>query len=302
MKLSLLLRSCCALGCLVLILIPITIYYLINKESDPHSPSQVSSTSIVDPSESQEKAVRATVIMASDMESDFPSLENFVKTINEDSVDAVFILGDITTLGVKEDFVKSKSILNKSKVKVYYLPGDRDLWKSGGSIKNFKEILGDNYQLVDVNGVKFLMIDNANEYEGIDSTQFSFIESNLGSADYVLMHNPVYFNDSLLGLMGKGMGQYSVEVNDQRNKLLGMIRTAPLVKATFAGDQHVFSVTDDSEEESLSHVILGSLSSIRNLDVSNYIKVKIYEDKTFSVEKLTLPFEVKATEANVEAE
>lgn len=300
---SLLLRSCCALGCLILLLIPIAIYYAFTggKNSEPNKGASDASN-IVDLQKPQDKPILATIIMASDMESDFDSLDNFVQTVNEQSVDGVFILGDATTLGVREDFIKVKSILDKLEAKVYYLPGDRDLWKSGGSTQNFKAILGTNYQMVDIKGVKFLLIDNANEYEGIDKDQFAFIEKNIGTAEYVLMHNPIYFNDSLLGLMGKGMGQYSQDVNDQRVKLLGIVRSAPLVKATFAGDQHTFSVSDDEEKASLVHVILGSLSSIRNLDVPNYAKVNIYEDKTFSVEKMTLPFESVSLESPQGAE
>lgn len=278
-----LLTACCSIGCLTIVLVGLLIYKLLftgvlEKESN---------NEILDVN-SGEVVLKAALV--SDIENDFNNLEKFVVEINNMDVDIVFVLGDITSLGVKEDLLKAKAVLNKVEepIEVYYIPGDRDLWKSSG-IKNFKEVFGNPYRVVEKNNIKFLLLDNSNEYEGIDSSEMQFIRDNISNVNYVMFHNPIYFNKSILGVMGKGMGQYSEDVDIQRQELLEIVRSSNAVKATFSGDQHSYSITVDDQKKTLSHIILGSLNTVRNLDRPNFAIVEFYEDHTFKVEKIYLP-------------
>ena len=289
MKLKTALSACCISGCLFILILPLLVYYYFANKSD--TPAVVKETPLT---EIAGKEILMNIVMASDMESDFNGLKEFVGVVNKLNPDLVFILGDITVLGVQEDFLKTRDILKDIEAETFFIPGDRDLWKSRG-VSNFKSVFGNNYQLIERQGVKFLLIDNSNEYEGIDKPQMDFIESEIGEADYVMFHNPIFFNSSVLGIMGKGMGQYSGTVDDQRKVLLNLIHNTDVVKGTFAGDQHYFSVSEDTEKSGLYHVVVGSLSSNRNLDAPNFSVVKIYKDKTFSAEKYYLfePFEIE---------
>lgn len=286
MNLKTAVASCCSLGCLFFVLLVLGGYYVFFKEKEAYM--NRASVQHQNVQEEVNKEVLMDVLFVSDLEDDFANLEQFVSTANNLNPDIIFVLGDISALGVRENLEKSKEIFSGLNSEVFYIPGDRDLWKSSG-LNNFKTVFGDSYQVIERNGVKFLLVDNANEYEGISVAQMEFIKSNISSTDYILMHNPIYFNKSILGMMGKGMGQYSIDVDHQREELLELVRSSEAVKATFAGDQHSFSVSEDEEKASLNHVVIGSLNTERSLDSSNFGYMKIYEDKSFYIEKYYLP-------------
>ncbi len=227
------------------------------------------------------RILKTRVIFISDSESDWSSSEYFMKRLK--SMDpkpaAVIHSGDITHLGVLEDLKKSKDIFTSSDIPFYFIPGDRDLWKTSG-IKNFNETFGNSYQVVNIEGVKFLLIDNSDEYKGIPQEEASFISDNVKDSTFAVFHNPIYFNKSILGVMKKGMGQYSSEVDAQRQILLQMIRDSD-IKATFSGDQHFFSKNPDEESAGLEHFVVGALTSERNLEEPNFLVLDIYSDGTY---------------------
>lgn len=232
------------------------------------------------------KEVSNTFIFASDIESDFESLKYLMNLEALKTSDAVFITGDITHLGVKSDMELISETLSNYDKEVYLVPGDRDLWKSG--IENFNDVFGDSYRFVEINNVSFLLIDNADEYDGISEDQWSFIEDNIESADFIVLHNPIYFEGSPLStLFHKGMGQYSAEVETQRERLLALIRRSK-VKAVFAGDQHIFSHESDSSGKELNYYIIGSLNKDRSLSVPTYAILTIYDDGQYTVESQIL--------------
>lgn len=236
--------------------------------------------------QAEQKPVEAVVALVSDSENDWEALSKVIEALENKVIPNAFHLGDITQLGVIEDLQEAKTITTNETVKFNYVPGDRDLWKSSG-VGNFNEVMGQNYSVVTIGSSDFLLIDNSNEFEGIDDEQWKFIEANIANAEYVLLHNPIYFNDSLLGIVHKGMGQYSTEVEEQRVKLLSLIRNSN-VKAVFAGDQHLFSESVDSEKPSLNHYVVGSLNTEKNIQQPNYVLLTLYADGDYHVEQLYL--------------
>ena len=274
-------------------LLPVIGFYYLFSNKEPVSNEHNFDDGVYTSSNSgnKNKSVLSRVIFVSDIENDYVSLENFIKTANDYSVDAVFVLGDITSFGVYEEMEKSKNLFDTLNMSAYYIPGDRDLWKSDG-LDAFNEVFGESYGLVEIKGVNYLLIDNSDEFSGVDNVQMEYIENNLEFADFVLVHNPIYFDKSLLGLLRKGMGQYSSDVENQRIYLLDLVRGSNSVRSTFAGDQHYFNVSDDSKDNNLIHVVAGSLNSNRSMDSPNFVLLTLYEDSEFEVEKINLPFEI----------
>lgn len=236
--------------------------------------------------ESRSKPVESVVALVSDSENDWEALTRVVGNLENKVIPNAFHLGDVTQLGVSVDLREAKSITDSSSTKFHFVPGDRDLWKSSG-LTNFNDVFGQSYQMVSIGSFNFLLIDNSNEYEGIDDEQWAFIESNIDQADFVILHNPIYFSDSLLGIVRKGMGQYSTEVEGQRQKLLTLIRGSN-VKAVFAGDQHLFSETADAEKPELNHYVVGALNTERNIEQPNYVLLTLYTDGDYHVEQVYL--------------
>lgn len=229
------------------------------------------------------------ILLISDTEDFWMTTQQALEQGKNEQVDFVIHLGDVTHLGVPEKLSEAKDLFEKSDLKIYPVPGDRDLWKSRQSsdgLKAFNDVFGQSYRFIESGGYGFLLIDNSNIYEGIDDKQWDFITKNIQEADFVFMHNPIYFNKSYL-LGDKGMGQYSQDVEEQRLKLLDLVRESD-VKAVFAGNQHYFSETNDSEKTALNHYVVGSLNKERNLEIPNFSILYIYEDGDFYLRKISL--------------
>ena len=232
----------------------------------------------------EEKQVLLNIAIISDSESDFEFLSSAYNKISQANVDFVVHLGDITHLGVIDDLKKASEIANSYDFPTYFVPGDRDLWKSSG-LDNFNAVFGQNYYQLEEKGVKFVMLDNSNVYEGLGDDQRAFIEQNIPSADFVFMHIPLYSESVLLGW--KIMGQYSESVGNEKDFLLDLLRDSH-AKAIFAGNQHLFYVTQDPKRSDLEHYVVGSLNKERSVQGPSFILLTIYEDKTYRVGQVVL--------------
>ena len=280
-------KSCivsgCSISCLSLLLVILLILFLLSKfdvfdNGFLYKSTQKSHLILKD------KPIVATVGLISDSESDWDYLEIALTELKNRGVTDVFHLGDISHLGVSEDLLAAKGYFEKSGLKVHPIPGDRDLWKSKG-IEAFSDVFGVPYGVVDVSGIKFLLINNSDEYEGIDDEQWKYISENMSSSKFVLLHNPIYFGDR--SLWRKGMGEYSTFVDNQRKKLLDLVRSSNSVSAVFGGDQHLFSENRDKARDILFHYIVGATNSDRNLERPNMAILTVYEDGDYYVQKVS---------------
>ena len=270
---------CCSTGCLFIALIISLLFYFFYDFSKLDN-SKASEQIVND--ESTQTVLK--ILLASDTESDFENIDYFARNaVANETPDLTIFLGDLTSLGVIDDFSKIDQIFSPNTGNVLFVPGDRDLWKSNG-VTNFKKIFGENYSFKEVNGFGLLFIDNADEYKGIDAKQFAFIKQNIDNSDFIFLHNPVYFDSSLLGIIKKGMGRYSQDVEKQRIELLDIIEKSK-VKAVFAGDQHLFNHYPDNDKNGLDFFIIGALAQSRNLDQPNYAVLTVSKDGSYKVEK-----------------
>lgn len=280
-------KSCivagCSVSCLSLILLIVLAFFLISKFNVLdnwflHNSTQKTHLSPKD------KPVAIAVGLISDSESDWDYLETALNELKARGITDVFHLGDISHLGVLADLSMANDYFIKSGLKVHPIPGDRDLWKSKG-LEAFSSVFVSPYELVEIKGIKFLLINNSDEYEGIDVAQWKYIQENLPSSKFVLLHNPIYFGTR--SLWGKGMGEYSTSVDSQRKILLDLARSSNNVLAVFGGDQHLFSENLDDTRDTLFHYIVGSTSSDRNLERPNMAVLTVYEDGDYYVEKIS---------------
>lgn len=283
--------SGCTVSCLSLFLLFVSLYYLflrfdfmsfLEDRIDSLGIANVTRSSHLEP---RDKNILLKVGLIADSENDWVYMKLALNELESRGVTDAFHLGDITSLGVPSDLLIAKDYFEKSGIKVYPIPGDRDLWKSRG-IEAFENTFGASYGAFDISGVKFLVIDNSDEYEGIDDTQYSFIKENIAGSKFVLLHNPVYFG--VRSLWGKGMGEYSETVDEQRKSLLKIIRDSTSVNAVFAGDQHLFSENSDEDRKDLMYYIIGSISSERNIERPNFAILTVYDDGDYYVEKVSL--------------
>jgi len=269
--------SCGSAGCLFILFAFLIILFFANNIKD----RIVTRNSHLQP---QSKAILTKIMLISDSESDWEYLEKSLNEAKTYNINNVIHLGDITQLGTPDDLSKAKAIFEESELNVYSVPGDRDLWKSKG-IEGYLGGLGSNYGMINIDGLNFLLIDNSDEYEGINDVQWLYIVQNISNADFVILHNPIYFDLSLFG--GKGMGEYSVEVKGQRERLLSLVRESN-VKAVFGGDRHLFGEFADEGHKGLFHYVIGSTNSSRNLQSPNFSILTIYTDGDYYVENVVI--------------
>lgn len=280
-RLTLSIITSCVLLLIVLVVLISFFIYRYNKGEERFSTEVEKETK----TQNQSEDIDGIFYLISDIENDWDSLDYFLSKSDLSSEARVIQLGDITHLGVAEDFIRYSGIIGKSGRTFYNIPGDRDLWKSGG-LDNYSKYLGQPYYIRTVGNSKFLFIDNSNEYEGISEDQFKFIEENLSDADFVFMHNPIYFEGSpLSSIIRKGMGQYDPEVDKQRERLLQLIRESN-AKAVFGGDQHIYSESTDASDKELKHYVVGSLNSSLNIGGRSFVVLTTYKSGDYAVNKV----------------
>lgn len=203
-----------------------------------------------------------------------------------EGVAAIFHVGDISNLGLSEDISTAKRILDASGITYYAIPGDRDLWKTVGP-ENFISVFGDNFHAVDIQGTKFVMLDNSANYSVVDGETVGQFEKELEGADFVLVSQPLYHTNNIV--MGVVDGETVVKVKEQADVLLGMIRSSE-VKAVIAGDQHTFSKLKDPQDPGLEHIVAGPITRERNLQQGKprILILNVYKDGGYSVNDVAL--------------
>jgi hypothetical protein len=173
-------------------------------------------------------------------------------------------------------------------------------------LANFNKVFGQNYQIVDISGVKFLMLDDSANYTIIDSKQVEWFEANLLSADYVILSQPLYveglnppFNQIYMGSTrtaptDQNLIEKQQAVKEQGKFLLNLIEKTTNIKAIFAGEHHRSSELIDPVRASLKHIVIGAVSSTVDtypqsvIQTSRFSLLKIFEDKTYSIEDVTI--------------
>jgi len=252
-----------------------------------------------------EKKPMFKVCILSDIHEDLTNLTKALEKVENSSCMSTFVLGDLTNYGDVKTLQSVQDELDLSGIKYYVLPGDHDLAQSV-STDNFKQVFGNDYQVVSISGVEFIMIDNSANYTLIDDKQMFWIENNIKSADYVLLSQPLFveglnppFNSIYMGSTRTAPTERSLvekqqAVADQGKTLLKLIRDASNVKGIFAGEHHKSSELDDPVRKDLKHYVVGAVTGTVNdypqsaIQTPRFSVVTIYEDKSVLVEDVLI--------------
>lgn len=280
-------RGCISLGCLTFVLLFLGLYILIGKKSLDFKLFGLENTFNQNNKKIDDanKEVLFKVVLLSDsegMNDEVLSVLNYAKDAN---IANVFHMGDLTHLGVSSNLKSISDAFDSSGLDVYTVPGDRDLWKSKG-LSAYNDYFGQSYHYENISGIGFLFIDNSNEYEGLLPDEWKFIEDNLDKTTFVIVHNALMKTDvPFIG--NKIMGEYDSSVNEQRIKLLDMIRNSN-VKAIFAGDQHYYSETTDSKKSELKQYVIGTVNAEKSIQLPSFAILSVFGDLSYKVDKVLL--------------
>lgn len=236
-----------------------------------------------------------TFSVIGDPENDLENLKKALTSSKNAGDKFTVLVGDLTATGSLKEFKAVKKVLEESELDYYVLPGNHDLYSAGklaaASDEYFKEVFGNSYQSVilplkegeEIGKLQLLLLNNADEKEGMEKEQFNLVKELLGSklADLsiIFLHKPVFHPSS-----DYIMGYQSELITKQREELLMTFKKAS-VSAVFSGHLHNMS---SYENDGLKMFVAGSVNSSRNWQTPRYLEVKVYENKTLIVGEVEL--------------
>ncbi len=121
-----------------------------------------------------------------DMDTSFPEVAFVIHT------------GDVTDLGLEDEFTSYAQTIKASKRKIYAVTGNHDTRWSDNGKEAFKKHVGPTYQSFEHNGVRFVLLDVAmlvEQYAHFDGQQMAKLEQELralpsGQPAVLAMHHP----------------------------------------------------------------------------------------------------------------
>lgn len=221
-------------------------------------------------------------ILVSDSHNDNINLSKALTQAKEYNTAFIVGLGDFTQVGTVAELKNAKKEFDLSGIRYFLIPGDHDLWdsrdKGRDSNTNFTQVFGPTYQSFIYNGYEFILINNADNYIGINDSQNSWIVDILKKAKdtvskglIVLLHEPLYHPSS-----DHVMGKTDPKIESQAKALMYQFKEAN-VKMVFAGDVHYFTKYQDPGTN-LQMVTAGAVTSTPNTQAPRFVEVNILKD------------------------
>ncbi len=239
-------------------------------------------------------SVRFSFLMVADSHNDNVNLQKAINQAKQAHPDLAFIigLGDYTDVGTVDELKSAKKEFDLASLRYFLIPGDHDLWdarnRSLPATTNFKEVFGPNFQSFTFDHFSFLLLDNSDDYKGLDEEQSKWITAELEKAKetqtkgiFVFLHEPLFHPSS-----DHVMGKLDSQVKQQAKSLIFQLKGAS-VKKVFAGDIHYFSEYSEPETN-LSMVTVGAVTKDRNPQAPRFAIGYVYEDDSVKVEDIEI--------------
>lgn len=265
---------------------------VLNKQSSPGNGLEIA------PAESRISPTRAlpsfSFILVADSHNENNYLRRALTQAKEKKGEAKFIigLGDYTNTGTVEELTLVKKELDGAGLRYFLAVGDHDLWDSRDKgmpgDTNFSKVFGPPYQSFTYENFRFLILNNADNYLGMDSPQLAWLEAELEKAKrdgdkgmYVFMHEPLYHpsSDHVMGLVNK-------DLKPAAKNLVRVLKDGG-AKEAFFGNVHFFSRYAEPESN-LSMTVVGALTTANNAQASRFAIVNVFEDGSLGVEDVEI--------------
>ena len=221
-------------------------------------------------------------VLVADSHNDNVNLSKALIQAKEYSPSFIVGLGDYTQVGTVQELKNAKMEFDSSGVRYFLVPGDHDLWdsrdKGHDPNTNFMQAFGPTYQSFKYNGYEFILINNADNYNGINDVQNAWIVDTLKKVKeetvkgvIVILHEPLYHPSS-----DHVMGKTNPKVESQAKALMYQFKEIG-VKIVFAGDIHYFTKYQDPGTN-LQMVTAGAVTSTPNTQAPRFVKVDVLKD------------------------
>lgn len=248
-----------------------------------------------DTSSDTQKGVSFSFILVSDSHGENNYLKKALEQGKEKTRNLSFIIGigDYSEVGTIQELKSAKLEFDSAGIRYFLLPGDHDMWdardKQKNPVVNFKAVFGSSYQSFVFQGVKFILLDNADNYNGIDQAQLDWLDQELLKARlqdnaqlvFVFMHEPLYHPSS-----AHIMGRVTDDLKKQSRSLLASIKSGG-VNEVFSGDIHFFTRYQEPTFK-LNMTTIGAVASNRNTQSPRFAIVSVYNDGSYGVEDIEI--------------
>lgn len=205
----------------------------------------------------------------------------------ERNVKFVIGLGDYSDVGTIEELQATKQTFEAAGLPFYLAVGDHDLWdardKGKKALSNFEKVFGAPYQAFGDGNVRFIILYNSDNLEGVDELQWRWFQDELSriQADpkeqsFVFLHEPIYHPSS-----DHVMGKDSAKLSAQATQLVQVMKTAG-VSEVFAGDTHYFSRYTEPRT-GLKITTVGAVTESRNTQAPRFAIIDVYENGSYNV-------------------
>jgi len=210
-----------------------------------------------------------------DIHSDEKNLKKALNLIKLNNSNFLIILGDLTTLGKKDELLKIKEILEESGIKYYVIPGNHDIWWGRQYKKNlWMEIFGKSFDSFRIDNHKFILLNNADGVEGFGvigkdgREQVAWLQEEVEEClrlyCLAFLHMPLSHPTSL-----HVMGEDNPKVASEASELIELFLKNN-IKEIFAGHLHFSS---EYNLGGLHTTIVGAITKDRNLQSPKFLEI-----------------------------
>ena len=233
-------------------------------------------------------------LLIADSHNDNINLKKALIQAKDNNPDLKFIigLGDYSSVGTPLELQSAKKVLDASGLRYFLTSGDHDLWdcRNRNLIPQacFSGVFGPPFQSFAFENFEFLLLDNSDDYKGIEEKERKWIDNELeriknnpGRGIFVFLHEPL-FHPSSEHIMGK----LEPALKEQAKDLMFALKEAG-VKKVFAGDLHFFSQYNEPVTN-LSMATIGAISTERNPQVPRYAVVSVLEDGSTQISDIEI--------------
>lgn len=265
-----------------------------NKQSSKQIPVEDSQENTDSDTAGVEANLSFRFLLFADSHSDNINLSKALTQAGSQFPDLKFIvgLGDYTEVGTIKELKEAKLKLDNANLRYFLVPGDHDLWdcrnRSLEPVACFKQVFGPNYQAFTFNNFKFLLLDNSDNYRGIEDEQLSWIGSELEKVKeedmkgvFVFMHEPLYHPSS-----DHVMGRVEKSLKFQADGLISQLEKAGTTRV-FAGDIHYFSEYHEPKTD-MFMTTAGAVTIEKNPQAPRFAVVSVFDDGSVKVEDVEI--------------
>lgn len=227
-----------------------------------------------------------TFAIVADSHNDNANLKKALSQAKAKGVKFVIGVGDYTQVGSVDELTAAKQVFDSQDLPYYLTSGDHDFWAAIDRNLNpsiyFTSVFGSPYQSFSDSNIRFIIVNNADNYNGVDQVQEDWLLDEIKRVSeasprqlFVFLHEPLAHPSS-----DHFMGKISNNVRDQALKLSQLFKETS-VGEVFAGDSHFF--TRYTGPNGLKMTTVGAITESRNAQTPRYVVVDVYEDGSYNV-------------------